>query len=82
MTLVYSQQWLLKRNEEMCTHMSIRMAAHQNYCIGSGLNGKAMRTVEEERGLRICVTSNLKWKHQYYSAAAKTTYSGYDKKNI
>jgi len=35
------------------------MVAHQNYCIGSGSNRKAMRTVEEERDLGICITSDL-----------------------
>jgi len=69
----WTEIWLLKPNEEKCKYMSIGMAAHQNYCIGLGSNRKARRTVEEERDLRICKTSDTKWKHQCYSAAAKAT---------
>jgi len=86
MTSMYSSNeiWLLKLNEEKCKHMSIGMAAHRNYCIGSGSNRKAMRIVEEEwRDLGICITSDLKWKHQCYSAAVKAIQdSGDDKKDV
>jgi len=56
----WTEIWLLKLNKEKCKHMSIGMAADRHYCIGSGSN----RTVEEERNLGICITADLKWKHQ------------------
>ena len=62
----WSNKWLMNFNEEKCKFMAIN---NKHFNIDITMNGKPLKSTDNERDLGIVLCSNLKWDHQATLAA-------------